>query len=128
MPPAGNRKISGYPPREAIFVVLLRKTTGAQKHSPTLGVRSLYLPPGGRGTAQRWMRNGVHFRTAQSFNRRTAFDFPRRDTRPRVSAGIPGGMPLRHRPALPHNPKSAHNLRIPGFTFPRGEGGPRSGG
>ena len=46
MPPAGNRKISGYPPRKAIFVVLLRKTTGAQKHSPTPGVCGLYLTPG----------------------------------------------------------------------------------
>ena len=55
-------------------------------------------------------------------------DFPRRDTRPRVSGGIPGGMPLRHGPALPQKPKTAQNLRIPGFTFPRGEGGPRSGG
>ena len=36
-------------------------------------------------------------------------DFPRRDTRPRVSAGIPGGMPLRPEPTLPRF------LRLPAY-------------
>ena len=44
----------------------------------------------------------------------------KRDTCPRVSAGIPGGMPLRPGPTLPHKPKSTHI-----YEFPRRDTRPR---
>ena len=73
-----------------------------------------YLPPGGRGTAKRWMRNGdtlsfamQPIQTVQTF---PMYLFNEMHTN------------MEHI-AVPHPPQCAH-----WGTFPRGEGGPRSGG
>jgi len=105
----------------------------------------IYLPPGGRGTAKRWMRNGVHLLTAQSrnrcsvqvirvlgsrlgvghcanFNCRIPHQSASADSFPPGEAkrDIPGGMPLRQEPTLPQPPIDARSM-ISGIYLPPGE-------
>ena len=89
-------------------VFFMRKSPAGASPRPTIRIQIAAQPP--TSSVGRGLGPAAGNRQIPGPPSAAPSDFPRRDTRPRVSAGIPGGMPLRPEPTLPHKPKSARNI------------------